>query len=73
MFFPLFGIANLLSQPVILPPVEWIEASVDLTNDPTSAASGLVKLDPYQVEPIKAQFDPAGILNPGKLLPDPGD
>jgi len=52
------GAAEWLSVPVILPPLEWIEL-LDLTNDPTSARNGLLKLDPYQRDPIAAQFDPA--------------
>ena len=50
------GLPLLFELDVVPPPIEWIESAVDLSTDPTSAASGLVKLDPYQVEPIEAQF-----------------
>ena len=42
---------------VISTPVEWIEENIDLSKDPTSAYDGLVTLDPYQIEPINAQFE----------------
>lgn len=44
---------------VILPPLAWIESRLDLSADPSSAVHGLVRLDPYQREPIASQFDPA--------------
>ena len=48
-----------LIRPEIAPdPVEWIQ-QIDLTDDPSTAGDGCVKLDYYQVAPIAAQFDPA--------------
>lgn len=57
VWFPALGIRQLFKQRVIKPPIEWIEENVDLSNDPTSASDGKVKLDPYQIEPILAQFE----------------
>lgn len=46
-----------LIRPEIAPdPIEWI-TNVDLSNDPSSEWSGKVKLDYYQIDPIKAQFN----------------
>ena len=39
------------------PPIEWIQAHVNLQHDPTAASNELVILDPYQIDPIKSQFD----------------
>ena len=38
--------------------VEWVERTVDLSFDQTSSASGLIKLYPYQKEPLRAMDDP---------------
>jgi len=50
------GLGLMLEVDIIPPPIEWIENSVDLSKDTTSASSGFLKLDPYQVEPVEAQF-----------------
>ena len=40
-------------------PVSWIQSNINLSNDPTSASDGRIKLDSYQIAPIRAQFDSA--------------
>ncbi len=48
-----------LLDPVIpAPPVEWIEAHVNMGLDSTSASAMMAKVKPYQREPILAQFSP---------------
>jgi len=37
-------------------PVDWIQRHVSLAKDPTSASDGYVHLDPYQIMPIRAQY-----------------
>lgn len=41
-------------------PIEWIESTISLSNDPTSASTGNVRIMPYQRRPILAQYD-AGV------------
>lgn len=41
-----------------VPIVEWVQSHVDLHYDLTSAASGLIELYPYQLEPLSASEDP---------------
>lgn len=40
------------------PICEWVEKTVDLSFDQTASASGLIKLYPYQREPLMAMDDP---------------
>lgn len=47
---------NGLRLPADMDPVAWIEKTISMTADPTAAVSGRVKLDAWQIEPIKAQF-----------------
>ena len=49
-----------LIRPRVAPDVvAWIQSAVDLSRDPSAAVPGLVHLDAYQIEPIRAQYDPA--------------
>jgi len=47
-----------LTRQIEVEPVHWIEESINLCRDPSSAAAGMVHLDAYQREPIEAQYDP---------------
>jgi hypothetical protein len=46
-----------LKAPTPPDPLTWIESHVDLGDDPSSAMGGLIRLEPYQREPMAAQFD----------------
>ena len=54
----MLGLPLIFEADIVPPVIEWIESNVDLSIDPTSAGNGMVKLDPYQLAPILAQFDP---------------
>ena len=43
---------------VKVPICDWVQSRIDLSYDHTSAAHGLVRLRPYQVEPMTASEDP---------------
>jgi len=57
-----FAVIQLLKalRPMVKEPIcDWCEANIDLSFDHTSSASGLVKLYPYQREPLEACDNPS--------------
>ncbi len=55
MLSALFG--NRMQANVHIPVREWVEANIDLSKDPTAEGDDYIKLDPWQVAPLEAQFD----------------
>jgi len=51
--------ARFLTVKPLSDPIEWIESHMSLRWDPTSASDGMVKLEPYQIRPIQAQYHSA--------------
>jgi hypothetical protein len=49
---------NFLYQETPSDPIDWIQRNISLRHDPTSAHDGLVRLDPHQIRPIRAQYQP---------------
>ena len=46
------GVIKMATPRIIEPIVDWVQSHVDLAYDHTGSASGLVRLYPYQIEPL---------------------